>query len=290
MLDSSGSRKFPIFIVSGGKGVAGHTLVHSLLIQYPEDKLVVNVIPNIQNEEKIIEVVQKVKQAGGILTHTMVNSKLREILIEECKKQDVREIDFMGPLADFIENELELKSINVPGLYRRINAQYFERIEAMEYTLNHDDGLNPRRLHEAEIILTGVSRSGKTPLSVYMSMFGWKVANVPLVKGVDPPAELFEVDRKKVFGLSIGMNHLISQRHKRLEQMGNLNNPKYIDTIQVREELRYANFIFDKGGFTKINVTNKPIETSANEIIGMVSDRYGNSHLKNYDTPDKGLV
>jgi len=286
MTNESRRTTIPIFVVSGGKGIAGHTMVHSLIIQYPNNKLPVSVIPDIQSEEKIIEVVQKVKKAGGILTHTMVNSELRQLLINECERQEVKEIDFMGELADFLEKELGLQSINVPGLYRRINAQYFDRVEAIEYTLNHDDGMNPRRLLEAEIILTGVSRSGKTPLSVYMSMFGWKVANVPLVKGIDPPEELFRVDSNRVFGLNISAGNLIAQRHKRLEQMGNTGNINYTDEKQVKEEIRYANFIFDKGRFTVINVNNKPIETSANEIIGIISDRFGYEDRK-LRTPER---
>ncbi len=270
----------PIFAVSGGKGVAGHTLIQSLLIQYPNNKIPVKVIPNIQSKEAIEEVVKKVKNANGVLTHTMVNSDLRKILIDTCQREGVKEIDFMGPLADYIEQGLGLESVSVPGLYRRINSQYFDRIEAIEYTLNHDDGINPNRLHKAEIVLTGVSRSGKTPLSVYMSMFGWKVANVPLVKGINPPKELFLIDPQRVFGLYISPNHLISQREKRLRQINNLNNTKYTDLQEVRDELKHANFIFEKGGFTRINVTNKPIETSANEIIGYVSDRFGYSHRK----------
>jgi regulator of PEP synthase PpsR (kinase-PPPase family) len=91
----------PIFVVSGGKGIAGHTMVHSLIIQYPDNKIPVNVIPDIQTEDKIIEVVQKVKKAGGILTHTMVNSELREILIKTCEVYKVRQIDFMGSLANY---------------------------------------------------------------------------------------------------------------------------------------------------------------------------------------------
>jgi len=270
----------PIFVVSGGKGIAGHTMVHSLIIQYSENKLPVKVIPNIQTERKVIGVVQQVKKEGGILTHTLINSKLRKKLISECRKHQVKEIDFMGPLADYLEKELGLKSVNVPGLYRKINAQYFHRIEAIEYTLNHDDGINAHRLLNADIILTGVSRSGKTPLSVYMSMYGWKVANVPIINGIDPPKELFEVDPKRVFGLSISLSQLISQRIKRLEQMGNILNQNYVDNSSVREELRYANFIFDKGGFTIINVNNKPIETSANEIIGLISERFGHHDRK----------
>lgn len=280
MEDSDKKKTPPVFVISGGKGLAGHTMVHSLIIQYPENKIPVKIIPNVQSEEKIIEVVQKVKKAGGLLTHTMVNSDLRRILLRECDAQNVRNIDFMGPLADYFEQELGLHSASIPGLYRRINAQYFDRVEAIDYTLNQDDGINPEKLLNAEIILTGVSRSGKTPLSIYMSMFGWKVANVPLVKGIEPPKELFEVDPRRVFGLRIGISHLISIRHKRLNQMGDFANATYIDQLHVREELRYANFIFDKGGFTKINVTNKPIETSANEIIGIVSDRFRHNERK----------
>ncbi len=270
----------PIYVVSGGKGVAGHTMVHSLIIQYPDNKIPIKIIPNVQTENKIIKVVKRVKEAGGLLVHTMVKTELRRILLRECESQQVKNIDFMGPLANFLEEELGLQSVSMPGLYRRINHQYFDRIEAIDFTLNQDDGLNPTRLKQAEIILAGVSRCGKTPLSVYMSMFGWKVANVPLVKGIDPPKELFEVDPQRVFGLSINLNYLISIRNKRLTELGDARNALYIEQSHVREELRYANFIFDRGKFTKINVTNKPIESSANEIIGMVSERFGYSDRK----------
>ena len=280
MNKNSGNKTVPIFVVSGGKGIAGHTMIHSLLIQYPDNKLPVIVIPEVQTAERIEEVVLKVKNANGVLTHTMVNTGLRKLLIDACRRHGVKDIDFMGPLADYIEQDLGLKSSNVPGLYRRINARYFERIEAIEYTMNHDDGLNPDRLYEAEIILTGVSRSGKTPLSVYMSMFGWKVANVPIVRGINPPSQLFEVDPNRVFGLSISINYLISQRQKRLTQMHDHSNQNYVDYSEVRKEIQHANMIFERGKFTKINVTNKPIETTANEIIGFVSDRFGHEDQK----------
>ena len=267
--------KRPIFIVSGGKGVAGHTMVQSLIIQYPDNKIPVNIIPNVQNREKIQEVVKKVKNSNGLLCHTMVNGNLRKILVDSCVENEVPHIDFMGPLADFLENELGLKSVNVPGLYRRINAQYFDRIEAIEFAMNHDDGLNHERLTKAEIILVGLSRSGKTPLSVYMSMFGWKVANVPIVLGIEPPEELFTVDPKRVFALKITPQSLIAQRHKRLSQINNLSNLEYVDSVAVNREIRNFNLVVERGGFSAINVTNKPIETSANEIIGIVSERFG---------------
>jgi len=159
-------------------------------------------------------------------------------------------------------------------LYREVNQQYYDRIEAIEFTLNHDDGLSPGRLNKAEIILTGVSRSGKTPLSVYLAMYGWKVANIPLVNGINPPKELFEVDPLRVFGLSISSGQLISHRVKRLRSIENTGNTNYVDERLVAHELRNASFIFEKGGFTVINVTNKPVETSANEILNIMANRF----------------
>jgi [pyruvate, water dikinase]-phosphate phosphotransferase / [pyruvate, water dikinase] kinase len=278
MTDKTRRTVSPIFIVSGGKGIAGHTMVHSLLIQYPNNNVPVNVIPDIQSPDKIDEVVNQAKKTNAIIVHSMVSSSLRKMLINRCHEEGVKEIDNMGPLADYLENELGLVSISVPGLYRRINAQYFDRIEAIEYTMNHDDGLDTNHLQNAEIILTGVSRAGKTPLSVYMSMFGWKVANVPLIINIDPPGQLFEVDPRRVFGLRISPEQLIPLRTQRMKNQRMVGNNGYIDEDEVQAEVRFANRIFERGGFTVINVANKPIETTANEIIGMISERF------NYDT------
>ena len=270
-----------IFVVSGGKGVTGHTIVQTLIIQYPENKLKVKMVPDVRTEERLLEVIKKVKALNGILTHTMVNSELRTFLVEQCKKHQVKQADLMGGLADIIENDFGLESVNTPGLYHKINAQYYERIEAMEYTLNHDDGLNAQNLHKADIVVTGVSRCGKTPLSVYMSMFGWKVANVPLVAGIDPPKELFEIDKNRVFGLNINLNHLIIQREKRWKGLGNLSSMNYVDTRHVARELQYAKLIFKRGGFTKINISNKAIESTANEIIGLLIERFDKENQRN---------
>jgi regulator of PEP synthase PpsR (kinase-PPPase family) len=186
----------------------------------------------------------------------------------------VKHIDFMGEMADYLDEKLEIPSLQAPGLYREINQQYFDRIDAIEFTLNHDDGLSPDKLQKAEIILTGVSRSGKTPLSVYLAMYGWKVANIPLVYGINPPKELFEVDPMRVFGLSISPGQLISHRMKRLRSIDNTENVNYVDERLVAQEIRNANMVFERGGFTVINVSNKPVETSANEILNTLANRF----------------
>jgi hypothetical protein len=264
----------PIYVVSGGKGLAGNNMVHSLLIQYPNNNVPVIIIPQITEEKQLVKLVAKVKLEGGLITHTMVNRHLRDFLSNLCDENGVKHIDFMGKLADYLDETLDIPSLQSPGLYREINQEYFDRIDAIEFTLNHDDGLSPAKLHKAEIILTGVSRSGKTPLSVYLAMYGWKVANIPLVHGIDPPKELFEVDPQRVFGLSISSGQLISHRIKRLRSINNTENTNYVDERMVAQEIRNANFIFEKGGFTILNVSNKPVETTANEILNMMANRF----------------
>lgn len=264
----------PIYVVSGGKGLAGNNMVQSLLIQYPNNNVPVIIVPDLSDEKKIESLILKAREEGGLVTHTMVNPDLRRFLIDCAKKYEVKQIDFMGELAEYLDQTLGIPSLKSPGLFREINQRYFDRIEAIEFTLNHDDGLSPERLHKAEIILCGVSRSGKTPLSVYLAMYGWKVANVPLVNGINPPKELFEVDPSRVFGLHIGVPHLIAHRIKRLRSLQNMDNTDYVDETQVKNEIRNASFIFRKGGFTVVHVSNKPVESTANEILSIMTERF----------------
>ena len=280
----------PIYVVSGGRGLAGNNMVQSLLIQYPDNNIPVIIVPNVMDEDQIFDVVMQAKTDGGLIAHTMVNPDLRKILNQLCKEFEVRCVDFMGELASHLDKTLNIEPLKHPGLYREINQQYFDRIESIEYTLSHDDGMSPQRLKSAEIILTGVSRVGKTPLSVYLAMFGWKVANVPLVKGIQPPKELFEVDPLRVFGLHIGVSQLIAHRKKRLMSWNNHQDELYTNEQSVREEIRYAMFIFDRGGFTVLNVSNKPIESTANEILNMMSSRFsyrGRKLDSPYQDPDQ---
>lgn len=264
----------PIYIVSGGRGIAGNNLVQSLLIQYPENDIPVEIVPHISDEDQIFDVIMKAKTDGGLIAHTMVNPDLRKVVNNLCVEFNVHVVDLMGDLANYLDENLDVEPLKHPGLYRELNHQYFDRIDSIEFTLSHDDGMSPQRLHEAEIILTGVSRSGKTPLSVYLAMYGWKVANVPLVPEVQPPTELFDVDSNRVFGLHIGASQLIAHRTKRLKSWNNHKNENYIDQRAVRNEIRKAMFVFDRGNFTVLNVGNKPIESTANEILNLMSKRF----------------
>jgi len=264
----------PIYVVSGGRGIAGNNLVQSLLIQYPENNIPVNIIGQVADEDQIFDIIMKAKADGGLIAHTMVHTELREKINELAEEFGVQIIDLMGKLADYLDDNLDVEPLLHPGLYRELNHKYFDRIDSIEFTLSQDDGMSPQRLRDAEIILTGVSRAGKTPLSVYLAMYGWKVANVPLVPGVPPPAELFEADSQRVFGLHIGAGQLIAHRQKRLQSWNNHKDESYVDQRAVRDEIRKAMFVFDRGDFTVVNVGNKPIESTANEILNMMSKRF----------------
>lgn len=281
-MESISKGKFPpIFIVSGGKGLAGEAVVQSVLIQFPNNKVPVIIQPDVLNQQKVDEVISKALETKGIIVHTMVDPEMRKILIESCVKASVNHIDLVGNLSDYLSDMLQIQPISKPGLYRLANIAYFQRVEALDFTLKQDDGQNPDKITQADIILTGVSRTGKTPLSIYLAMFGWKVANVPLIQGIEPPSALFEADSQRVFGLDISSVYLITQRANRIKNLGMGEDSDYINKRKVADELDFARRIFEQGGFTVIKITNKPIESSANEILTILTDRFNQDNWKN---------
>jgi regulator of PEP synthase PpsR (kinase-PPPase family) len=263
-----------IYIVSGGKGLAGENVVKSLLVQFPDFKEPTSIESDLHTEERALAVVLNAKNNHGIIVHTMVNKRIRTILTSLCEEHNVVNFDLMGHISDYLTDALGAEPVQVPGLFRKMNQDYFDRVAAIEFSLSTDDGMNVRKLSQADIILTGISRTGKTPLSIYLAMFGWKVANVSLVKDIPPPEELFNVDEKRVFGLTIDSTNLLAQRKRRVTQMGNFNSNSYLKIDNINEELEMAEKIFRRGRFTVIDVTNKPVETSANEIVHLLQERF----------------
>jgi regulator of PEP synthase PpsR (kinase-PPPase family) len=263
-----------IFIVSGGKGYSGEYIVNSLLVQFPDFKVPTSLESDILTKEKALEVVQKARDNNGIIVHTMVNKRMRTILTDYCTEFNVPHFDLMGQLSDYLTNELGAEPIQVPGLYRKINQDYYDKIAAIEFTLSTDDGMNLRKIAMADIVLTGISRTGKTPLSIYLAMFGWKVANIPIVGDIPPPEELFKVDDRRVFGMTINTSTLLALRNRRVSKMGKFDSANYLDIKTITAELVYADKIFKRGRFTVIDVTNKPIESTANEIVYLIQERF----------------
>ena len=263
----------PIFVVSGGTGATGELLARTVLAQFPGASVPLRVETRVLNNERVREVVARAAGIpGAIILHTMVNRTCRHLLMVEASKAGIVTFDLAGPLLEHLGRELAMEPLGQPGLYRQLHKSYFDRIEAIEFTVAHDDGKRVEELPKAEIVLIGVSRVGKTPLSMYLSMLGWKTANIPFVPVVSMPEELKQVDVRRIVGLMIEPSQLVTHRKVRQQRMG-IDDGTYIDRDEVRDELRAANHFFYQHQIPVVDTTNKPIETSAEEIAAIVARR-----------------
>jgi regulator of PEP synthase PpsR (kinase-PPPase family) len=270
-----GKQTRPIYIVSGGTGASGEQVVHTILAQFPDSQVPVVTVAHVRRPEEIEDVVAQAGRGDGIIVHTLVDADLRAKLTQHAHENGVPAIDLMGPLLGWLADVLGQQPLSDPGLYRRLNRAYFERVAAIDYAMAHDDGQNPRGWPEAEIVLAGVSRVGKTPLSMYLAVMGWRVANIPLVPGMDPPPRLSELDPRRVIGLTIEPGQLVFHRRQRRHRLGAPGLEAYTDPAAILEELEAARESFRRHGFSVIDVTDKPIEASANQIVDLITRRFG---------------
>lgn len=258
-----------IFIVSGGTGFSGEQLVRTALAQFPASEVEVAVIAGIRRSEQLEAAVERSAAAGGLIVHTLVDSELRLTLDRLARNRGVLAVDLMGPLLAQLQVVLDLEPAGRPGLYRERNRETLERNEAIDYTLAHDDGRHPEGWRRADIVLVGVSRVGKTPISLYLASLGRKVANVPLVGGEAPP-ELFQLHRRRVVGLTIEPDQLLAHRRWRERRLKVSLSGSYSNPLKLREELEAARRVFLQGGFAVVDITGKPVEVSAKEILEAV--------------------
>lgn len=264
-----------VYVVSGGMGASGEQLARTAMAQFEHRELPIVVVPQVRTAEDLGRVFDLAAASGGVVLHTLVDAGLRARLIETAEARGVLQLDLMGPALDALAGLLGEAPLGRPGLYREVREDYFRRIEAIEYAVRHDDGRHSGELGEADIVLTGVSRTGKTPLSMYLAMRGYKTANVPLVKGLEAPRELFEVPRGKVVGLTIEPGPLVERRRRRQQLLGGAGLGAYAAPREVFEELEHAREVFRRGRFAVIDATLKPIEESASEVVAVVARRTG---------------
>jgi regulator of PEP synthase PpsR (kinase-PPPase family) len=259
-----------VFVLSGGFGSSGERLVRTALAQFPDQNAAVKVIGQVSSRNDLESAVDAASSSGATVVHTFVDAKLRAELEVLAKDHGVVAVDTMGPLLDALTEMFGERPVGIPGRYRRIHEDYFQRVEAIEFSVHHDDGRNVGGLHLADIVLIGVSRSGKTPLSMYLAMRGYKTANVPLINGVEPPNELFEIDRRKVVGLTLDPERLKAYRRTREKDLGSGSLVSYSDPKLIVRDLDFAHRIVRRGRFASIDVSMKPIEESANEVVAWV--------------------
>lgn len=281
----SHEREPAIFIVSGGAGASGEQLVHTVLAQFPGRHVRVKTLGNVRSAEQLEPVVQEAHAERGIIVHTLVNPSLRQALRRHARKEGVPAIDLVHDLQAWLVKALGQPAKGEPGLYRQLNRAYFERVGAIEFALAHDDGRNPEGWPKADIVLTGVSRTGKSPLSMYLSVLGWKVANVPIVPALPLPAQFGALDPRRVIGLTIAADRLLSLRQQRFRDIAQMAHTDYVNLARIDEELAVAKRMFKQHGFAVIDVTDKPIETTADHVIRLILSKVGAQDGKQNDAP-----
>lgn len=265
----------PIYVVSGGTGASGEQLVRTVLVQFPDSHVPLIVVNHVRQIEQIQETTSEAAAHGGIIVHTMVDADLRKALIDRARAQGVIEIDLMGPLISQLTGILEKDPIAHPGLYRSLHQAYFERVSAIEFSMAHDDGQRPESWPQADIVLVGPSRVGKTPLSMYLAVLGWKMANVPLIPELPVSPGLLVLDRRRVIGLTMEAGQLLFYRRQRQQRLGTHPLGAYVDPAQIHSEVETARAICRRHGFSVLDVTDKPIEASADEIVELITRRLG---------------
>ena len=265
----------PIYVVSGGTGASGEQLVRTVLVQFPDSRVPLIVVNHVRQIEQIQETISEAAAHGGIIVHTMVDADLRKALIDRARAQGVIEIDLMGPLISQLTGILEKDPIAHPGLYRSLHQAYFERVSAIEFSMAHDDGQRPESWPQADIVLVGPSRVGKTPLSMYLAVLGWKMANVPLISELPVSPGLLVLDRRRVIGLTMEAGQLLFYRRQRQQRLGTHPLGAYVDPAQIHSEVETAHAICRRHGFSVLDVTDKPIEASADEIVELITRRLG---------------
>jgi regulator of PEP synthase PpsR (kinase-PPPase family) len=263
---------YRVLVVSDGTGVTAEQVLSAALMQFEGAEVEVERRPGVRSREQVRQVVQEAAQVGAFIVHTLVSDKLREEMVRAGRLYNVEMIDLMGPLLARLSQQLAVSPAEKPGLFRQLNEEYFRRIETIEFALRHDDGLRVRELPQAEIVLVGVSRTFKTPLSIYLAFKGWLVANVPIVLKTKPPSVLFDLPAGRVFGLTIDPVRLAALRRVRQEHLGGATG-EYANPDFVRREVEYALSIFrSQREWPVVDVTDKPIEEIVSEILVLVGD------------------
>ncbi|NEW06341.1 kinase/pyrophosphorylase [Paenibacillus sp. SYP-B3998] len=256
-----------IFVVSDSVGETANTVVQATIRQFNASTVQVKRFGSIRTEDEIRTLMEEASRVNGFVAYTLVLPELREMMRQEAVRLGVNAIDIMGPMMQAFIDTFKDSPKRKAGLLYQMDEQYFERVEAVEFTVNSDDGKDPAAMRQAHIVLLGVSRTSKTPLSIYLAHKGYKVANYPLVPEVKPPSVLYELDPKKIMGLTMSAEQLVRIRSERLKAVGLPFGAKYATLERVEEEIEFALALYRELGCTVLDVSEKAIEETAGMIL-----------------------
>lgn len=269
-----------VHVIADSTGETAARLARAAQAQFPSRRFRIIRHPRITSVEGVLSAMESLKgrTESRIVLSTLVNPDLRDLVNRACDEMGIRHSDLLGPTLATIEDITGTEADLVPMRPVGVEADYFTRISAMQYVIQHDDGQHLEGLRNADIVLLGASRSGKTPLSMYLGYLGYRTANVPLVIGIDPPAELAQVDRWRLVGLTMDPDRLVEIRRERVGRMGSgtgLRSRKdgYADLARVYDEVDQIVALQRRLGAVVMNTTSVALEENAAKIIETVERR-----------------
>jgi regulator of PEP synthase PpsR (kinase-PPPase family) len=263
-----------VFVVSDGTGDTGTATVRAAMLQF-QSPWRLRVFGEIRRPPEAKRVVARAAEENALVVFSLVERNMVEVMQREAQQQGVVALDLLGPLIARVAQRLDAEPKHQPGLLHSMSEDYFARIDAVEFAVNHDDGANVHTLYDADIVLTGVSRTSKTPLSMYLAQRGYKTGNVPLVPRVEPPRELLELDSQRVFGLLIDAGELMTIRQARLRAIKASPASEYTDIAAVTEEVEEARLLCRRNGWRIVDVTGKAVEENAARLMEYYELRHG---------------
>ncbi|MBU5427096.1 kinase/pyrophosphorylase [Tissierella pigra] len=268
-------KSLTIYVLSDSIGETGELLSRAALSQFNSGRYEVRRFPFITAEEQIMEIFEEAKNEPSVIIYTIVIEKLKNFITFKGHEFNIPTVDLMTPALNAIESVLDYQPKRESGLIRRLDENYFRKVEAVEFAVKYDDGKDPRGIKKSDVVLVGISRTSKTPLSMYLAHKNFKVANVPLVPEVPAPNELFQKDNKRIIGLIANSAKLNEIRQERLKALGLGNNANYANIDRINLELEYSREIMDKLGCIVIDVSYKAIEETAGLIIEHMKRNFG---------------
>jgi regulator of PEP synthase PpsR (kinase-PPPase family) len=272
---------FHLHLVSDSTGETLITVARAVAAQYANVSAVEHVYPLVRSQKQLDRVLSEIEEAPGIVLFTLLEKDLVHRLESKCREMNIPSLSIIGPVMQLFEAYLGAATAGKVGAQHVLNAEYFRRIDALNYTMIHDDGQHVEGLEEADVVLVGVSRTSKTPTSIYLANRGIRTANVPLVPGIPLPHQLETLKKPLVVSLHATPERLIQVRQNRLLSMGAApSNEDYIDRQSVTDEVAYARKLSAKFDWVQLDVTRRSIEETAAAVMKLYADRQKTRHAE----------
>lgn len=267
--------KLMVYVISDSIGETGELIAKASVKQFDTKDFAIKRFPYTNTVEQVKPLLEDAaKHKRALVVYTNVDKDTRAYMKQKERELNLHMVDVMGPPMDEIQSILGYEPMRQPGLIRRLDDNYFKKVEAIEFAVQYDDGKDPRGVVKADIVLVGVSRTSKTPLSMYLANKLYKVANVPLVPEVPVPKEVYQKDKRRLFGLVANSDKLYTIREERLRALGLNSSAKYANVDRIKEEVDYSVQIMKDIGCTIIDVSNKAIEETAEIINDYMVSRF----------------